>query len=78
MKAYVLFKKKDKGMALTLSKKKTKVDEKDQVGGAEGQGQGRKTIETGFLPSEEQVKATLSDCRFSTMAKATKDPSLVG
>jgi len=78
VKAYVLFKKKDKGMALTLSKKKTKVDENDQVGGAEGQGQGRKTIETGFLPSEEQVEATLSDGRFSTMAKATKDPSLVG
>ena len=78
MKAYVLFKKKDKGMALTLSKKKAKADASDQAGGAEGQGQGRKTIETGFLPSEEQVEAMLGDSKFSTMTKATKDPSNVG
>jgi len=38
VKAYVLFKKKDKGIALTLSKKKTKADAPDQAGGAEGQG----------------------------------------
>ena len=78
VKAYVLFKKKDKGMALTLNKKKTKASVTEQGGDAEEQGHGRKTIETAFLPSEEQVEATLSESRFSTMTKATKDPSLVG
>jgi len=36
VKAYVLFKKKGKGIALTLSKKKAKADASDQVGATEG------------------------------------------
>jgi hypothetical protein len=70
VKAYVLFKKKDKGVALTLSKKKAKVEEVDQ-GSAE-------TIEGAYMPNDEELDGIVSNEKYSTMMKATKDASLVG
>ena len=69
VKAYVLFKKKDKGVALTMSKKKAKAEDED-TGSAE-------TIESAFMPNDEQLEALLSNDKYSTMMKATKDPALL-
>jgi len=77
VKAYVLFKKKDKGVALTLSKKKAKADntEEDE---SKNTGYGGKTLDSGHLPTEEQVEKMFKTSKLSTLAKTSKDPSLVG
>jgi ribosomal protein S1 len=71
LKAYVLFKKKDKGCALTLSKKKAKADREE--GGEQAE-----TIETAFLPNDEEMEAIVSSDKYSTMMKASRDPEHVG
>lgn len=75
VKAYVLFKKRDKGVALTLSKKKAKADDAaqnvDQPGTA-------KALDGGLMPNAEEVEAILDDSKYSLMAKASRDSGLVG
>jgi predicted RNA-binding protein with RPS1 domain len=72
VKAYVLFKKKDKGVALTLSKKKAKADKEDDK---EDQSM---TLESSFLPNDEELEKIVSNEKYSTMIKSTRDPTLVG
>ena len=72
VKAYVLFKKKDKGVALTMSKKKAKADRE------ENQDDSAQTIETAFLPNDEDLEKLLANDKYSTMLKASKDSALVG
>ena len=72
LKAYCLFKKKDKGLALTLSKKKVK-DTQSSV--KEGE---LESIENTFLPSEHALESLLAENRFSTMIKSSKEQALVG
>ena len=76
MKAYVLFKKRDKGIALTLSKKKAKAVNEDDAGQAAEEG--LSTLDSKYFPSEEQIEMLLENERYSAMAKATKDVGLVG
>jgi len=75
IKAYCLFKKKDKGLALTLSKKKAKAEEEEAAAAKEG---GHETIESAYLPSEHALESLMAESRFSTMIKSSKDSSLVG
>lgn len=65
VKAYAMFKKKDKGLALTLSKKKAKADEGEEA-------RDEKTVQALFMPSDDQVESLLAQTKFSTMAKASK------
>jgi ribosomal protein S1 len=64
LKAYCLFKKRDKGLALTLSKKKVK---DAQTTEKEGE---LESIENSFLPSEHALETLLAESRFSTMVKS--------
>lgn len=57
VKAYVLFKKRDSGLALTLSKKKAKAAA-EGAGAQETEG-GAGTLEGKYLPTEDQVEALL-------------------
>lgn len=71
LRAYVLFKKADKGLALTLQKKNVVVED-------EGQGTEAKTMEAGFLPNEQAIESILANSKFGTMIKPSKEQSLVG
>lgn len=71
VKTYVLFKKKDKGVALTVSKKKAS-EQKESTGD-----QGGVSLD-GQLPSEEQVAEFFGTDKYPTTLKATQDSSLVG
>jgi len=51
LKAYVLFKKRDRGLALTLSKKKAKAAAEN--GGVHGSDDSLSTLESKYLPSED-------------------------
>jgi hypothetical protein len=50
LKAYVLFKKADKGLALTLSKKKAKADDDEDEPGH------HQTIESSFMPNDLELE----------------------
>jgi ribosomal protein S1 len=74
IKAYVLFKKKDKGVALTLSKKKAKAEsDKNKIDETTHQ-----TIESHFLPTDEVVEQMVSEGKYATALKASRDEGLVG
>jgi len=77
VKTYVLFKKKGKGLALTLSKKKAKADPVEDEEAKDASSKG-KTIETGHVPTEEEVEQLFKTSKLSTLVKASKDTSLVG
>jgi thiol-disulfide isomerase/thioredoxin len=72
LKAYVLFKKADKGLALTMSKKKAKAT------GDDVSKDHYKTLENNFLPNEEEMEQILSNTKYSTMLKQSRDSELVG
>ena len=73
LKAYCLFKKADKGIALTLSKKKAAKDGED--GAKSGK---HETIETHYLPNEEEMESILNEAKYNTLIKPSQDSSLVG
>ena len=54
-----------------LSKKKAKADREEG-------GEQVETIETAFLPNEEEMEAIVSSDKYSTMMKASRDPEHVG
>ena len=74
LKAYVLFKKKDKGVALTLSKKKARAEIKDESKNDEASS---KNLDSFFLPNEEQLEDILNNEKYSSLLKASRDKDLV-
>lgn len=74
LKAYVLFKKKDKGVALTLSKKKARAEVKDE---SKNDKASSKNLDSYYLPNEEQLEEILNNEKFSSLLKTSRDKDLV-
>ena len=74
LKSYVLFKKKDKGVALTMSKKKARAEIKDDGKTDEASS---KSMDNSFLPTEEQLEDILGNEKYASLLKASKDKALV-
>lgn len=75
VKTYVLFKKKDKGVALTMSKKKAKADVTETNQNDESLS---KTIDSAYLPTDEQLEEIMEQDKYASMLKSSKDKSNVG
>ena len=73
IKAYCLFKKAGKGVALTLSKKKATAEGADPAAST-----AEKQALDSFLPGDQEIEELFSEDRFTTMAKASRSQDLVG
>ena len=72
VKAYCLFKKAGKGVALTLSKKTAK------AGAEEGLNTGSSRAMEALLPTEQQIDSIIAEDTFTTMIKASVRKEHVG
>jgi len=74
LKAYVLFKKADKGLALTMSKKKGA----EAAEGSTVRTDKHVTLDANFLPSDLAMDEIMADAKYGTLLKASREPALVG